>query len=288
MKKVLLINLLLALCLIPLLMSSCSSKNNTSDFASEQIDTTIDSIVEETEEQIPEDNPEEYIELNEDGVAPLDGKYSENCFSYDRGFDQVVNGELELPDRDDLAKWFHIYTKKADERIIKLRQSDTVGIYSDEEKITFIPITSSPQYTLPLNFADSNGDIDKVNKQPEEFGNFSGNYAAGAEIVEVNGEDISKYVNNNCYDFQTNDEYLKCFKLLTCNKDEKLIFGYYIGTKWVETTVQASIEYYKAYYGNSIEIIPEKTKKGYFTVDITSLKKGLYFVKNYKQFIEIV
>ena len=82
--------------------------------------------------------------------------------------------------------------------------------------------------------------------------------------------------------------YLDCYKLLTCNKNEKLVFGYYVGTKWEESTVKASIEYYKAYYGNSIDITPEKTKKGYFTVDITGLKKGLYFVKNYEQFIEIV
>ena len=295
----------LVICLfITLFLIGCNNKQDNT----KKIEETQTTLTEEVTEQ-QEEAESEYIELNEDGVAPLDGDYSKNCQAYDSAYDQVVGNYIETPDTSETDKWFHIFTKSANESIKKLRRSDVAAIYTTDDEIDFYKVTNPPQYTVPLDFEDPMGDLSSVNGYPKNFGTFFEYFSAVGDeqpypfeesgltdpecpIVEVNGEELEEYVNGNCYNFRnvigywTNDN--EGHKILVCKKNEEVTLGGYVGTKWVESKVYASTEYYKVEAGNCTTIKSEKTKNGYFTVDISSLETGIYFVKPYYNFIEIV
>ncbi|MBR2591135.1 MAG: hypothetical protein IKE65_09485 [Clostridia bacterium] len=266
-----------------------SQNNNTKN----AVETSAEEIAQEQKEQSPE-----YIELNEDGVAPLDGKYTANVYIYDSCYDRIDGGYIIPPGYDEDNLWFNIILKNANERIIKLRQNDTAAIYTSEKSITFWKIDSQPKYTVPLSFRDVEKDeVDSITKVPRYFGNnvyvnhqnTENTDVHKLSIDEINGQPMENYIKNSCYDFaQSALTVILAHKLLICKKNEEVVFGGYEGTQWEEATLYADIEFYKVPNDSKFEIEPQKTKNGYFTVDLSKLEPGLYFVETFKNFIEIV
>lgn len=105
-------------------------------------------------------------------------------------------------------------------------------------------------------------------------------------IEEINGSDPNSYLSKMIY--------TEPYYLLNANYGDTYNLSFYEGTDYKTYTVSANVMYF--YFGNEynltkeIKLPVEKTKNGYFIVDISSLSKGMYLFKtdtNNEYFIEI-
>lgn len=289
MKKF--INILSMLAVITLLFSACGSKEPKNESITHS--TTTQPLTTAALQTVPETTEQEddFAPTNKDGVIELQNG---DCRALKPCYDTV-------PD----DKYILVF-KSVNSTIPKIKKDATVGIYNNNyETIDVLPVdVSHPRYTVNLNFYFLNKE--NVHDYPERFllsQNFSAYkgtkdsqyLALTSPITECNGEDLTKFVNQNSEIFYymrgitSHDGY----KLLTAKKDQQFEFGGYVGTQWESITVKADVEYYKvnAYSDDNEKIkkIPvEKTKNGYFTVDFSGLKSGVYYILTYDTFVEIV
>lgn len=287
-KPVLCFSLLL---IIGLLFSACGSSGSSSpnvlypggdgSIAQVGAETTV-----ETESA--------FLTENEDGVIALEQP-------------NVIHCDMRNPLYDAEGKAFIFIWKNADEAIPKVEKNKTIGIYQAYEELEFIPIgDATPMYTVPMNFYpfynDDNGD--GVTESPLYFsggllggvGRPSDNgddiegaldfFLAKTSLLECNGEDLGTFVNANCDVFDA-------FKLLKADKDQEFEFGYYYGTEWKTVTAKACIEYYKVYPSTpneniTITVPTQPTKNGYFSVDVSTMDSGIYYIPTLSIFVELV
>lgn len=234
------------------------------------------------------------VSTNQDGVVEL---------PKDSGFALKYCYDKDIDDK------YVVVFKHVDSIIPKIPQNATIGIYNDLESIDLLPVDiSSPRYTVNLNFYWLYDD--KVADHPGRihYGEWFNNIADKSEInilksfwdndihfTECNNVDFETYVNQNSVIFHYysvfdgSDDY----KLLSAQKNQTFEFGGYKGTQWESFTTKADVEYYSvnAYSDDNVKIKRiqvEKTKNGYFTVDLSALKPGVYYVLEYDAFIELV
>lgn len=286
MKKI------ICLCLSVLLILTICSCSKSKPIEQE---TTL----EESQPQQTEVTQSEYLQKNEDGVVAItetDDFYRERLIdNSDNKYREPKWASLDPSEEDKaLMKEMHlaIVIRDANMPVYKLRQSDTAAVYEDVDRVNFYKIDSQPKYTLPYNFCfGTNVDSkDEIINEPDRFYFIvDDSYEIGFPIEEINGQKINEFVNSN-YEFYTslgNDYYYDYFKIVPLKKGEKVTIGGYIETEWLEKEVFANVEYY-IIDDTPVEIPTEKTKNGYFTVDTSSLEKGLYYIDQFSRVIELV
>lgn len=114
--------------------------------------------------------------------------------------------------------------------------------------------------------------------------------AEDTPITECNGEDLTTYLSKNSSIYYINIFYpmvnIYKYVLLNAQKNDKVTLGGYVGTDWVEVEFPVAVEYYEL---NDVKpVVVNKTKNGYFTVDLTSFSAGIYFVEELETFIELI
>ena len=297
----------LVICLfITLFLIGCNNKQDNI----KKIEETQTTLTEEVTEQ-KEESESEYIELNEDGVAPLEGtEESEPTVLWDCTSDSTYSN-IKNYGTDTV---FHVVVNISKQPIQKLRKSDTAAIYRGVEYVSFYKIISDPVFTVPLNFADfsyNNDDEEnesRVNNRPTVFPvdvvhNEYRERALDIEIEEINGNNINSFVNDNSEIFWQHTEIngveqIYLFKLLNLEKNDELVFGGYtiidgrgVDTNWVEShNYKASTDFYYA-KNESIDIPTTKTKNGYFIINTSELEDGIYYADSISgpgRLIEIV
>ena len=75
--------------------------------------------------------------------------------------------------------------------------------------------------------------------------------------------------------------------LIDAEKDEKFIIGGYKGTEWVEYEFFADVPFWYQDSYEKVTVPVEKTRNGYFTVDLSGLEPGLYYNSTNDRMIEI-
>ena len=287
-KPVLCLSLLL---IIGLLFSACGSSGGSSPntlYSGEDVSITQASAETTTETESV------YLTENEDGIIALEQP-------------DVIHCDMRNPLYDAEGNAFIFIWKNTDEVIPKVEKNKTLGIYQAYEEIEFIPIGDAvPMYTVPMNFypfySDDNGD--GITENPLYFsggqlggvGRPSDNgdgiegawdfFRAKSSLLECNEEDLGAFVNANCDVFDA-------FKLIKADKNQEFEFGYYYGTEWKTLTAKACIEYYKVYPNTADEKITitvptQPTKEGYFSVDVSTMESGVYYIPTMEIFIELV
>lgn len=300
-----LIKLLAVIAAICLLFASCgkSSGNNSSynDFnnqnnsISDESNSTENTIKNnEADDSGKESTIPLKITLDSDGFVPLNSDGVVQLSSYSETADNLVYACSRYGEND---KTFFVLYKHADEHIPKIKINADIGIYENKEEINLYSIKGvAPKYTIPLNFHALSGayvDDESVDVSPEYFHlskyvNFAYNLQA-TDLEECNGEDIKTYVNSRSNIFHETHTPYHEYKLIDAEKNEEFTFGFYKGTAWEEFTVKAIVEYYEVDAAKPPISVPiERTKNGYFKVDFSNLKAGLYYVPTYNSFIELV
>lgn len=251
------------------------SSTSTSTTASTMESTTTESIT------VAEPESNDYINLNEDGVAPL--------MKYSSTGDILCRKALELDNEGNgMGEYVYLLRQVVGMPILKIDTANTIAIYDDYDDLTFIKVDVEPIYVVPLDFGSMTSDF-FATPQSLGGGRVSKEKMNGiGAIDECNGEPLKDFIEKNSC------RYLNCFygadqyRLIVGDKNEIFELGGYVGTKWVTVKVKANIELYTPSIEQSFEIQSKKTKNGYFVIDVSSLEKGIYFIQEYETFIELV
>lgn len=286
------IKLLAVIAAICLLFASCgkSSGNNSSynDFNNQNNSTSDESNSTENN-TLTNDETIDVEKENADGIVEIRKPEHTKCDSRN-------------PLKDASGNPFIFIWKNANEEVPKISKNSKVGIYETYGELDFIPIgTAEPQYTVPMNFIDERDVDDKpdlfsggifygnqgISHYVDNADFDTGNYLkSGNPLEECNGEKLADFVNANCDTFDS-------FKLIKAEKNQKFEFGYYYGTKWETFFVEACVEYYKVYPKTqdekiTITVPTQKTKEGYYSVDLSTMTPGLYYISTFQCFVELV
>lgn len=243
-----------------------------------------------------------YVKKNEDNIIELKS-YTDRCNMFNPCYD-----------KEDSKTGFILVWKNANEEIPKIRKKDKIGIYDTYTEIKIVPLgNAKPSYMVPLNFgSDPVRDVAEFPVNMEDNGihfaypsdniDFDSGelLTPGNPISECNEKDLTYFVNKNSDNFVYDTKgdgwglasYRK-YKVIKGEKNQEFTFGGHVGTDWTEFTSKACIEYYKIYANKNNDKISktvptEKTKDGYFTVDFSNLKSGIYYIVTYDVFIELV
>jgi len=288
MKKFASILALMSLIVSVLYGCGSSDDNYSSDYIEQLENGFFDETRNEYQENEEDDaQPFKYeAEMNDDGVYDLhQGDYtyrvSKNSEDFpDPGSDPLlVFGDSEV-------------------RIAMFNKNDTAAVYSDVDEITFVKITTDISYTPDLNFATLVYGESGYAKDPCEIGN---EYAAvsysqydftNSDEIEINGEDYNQFLDEHTISLGRSGYYFTGpFTIIDAEKGEKITIGGYKETEWIEYDFYADCCFW---YQDSYEQVTapvEKTRNGYFTVDLSGLEPGLYCTvdeHHYGKVIEIV
>lgn len=234
------------------------------------------------------------IEENEDGVVRLN-QYTEtaHCIS---GDGLLFYGQNRFDNKDDK---FYFICKDVEDKIPSINKSETIGIYTAfyDNELTFIPIMDDPRYTVNLNFGDIIGDGSGVYNFPKELirhtfggnGDFasSGLIDPGNPLTECNGKDLTDYINSRSIGFYSLFDGSD-YKILEAERNEKFIFGGYVGTAYKTVDIVADKEFYLAKTNGVFTLPIERTKNGYFTVNLSDVDPGVYYIDEYDTFVRFV
>lgn len=105
----------------------------------------------------------------------------------------------------------------------------------------------------------------------------------GKDVNSLEGESIQEKIANYMHSIGIETPFLEDLPSRITPVSEtptEFTIGYYQGTKWVESTIWVKTEGFDINSNNSIELPIEKTKDGYFYVDISSLNPGKYAIAN--------
>lgn len=311
-KKVIIIivSVFLAIVLIASLGKGKNNKKNNGPINAPVVTETETPSIDDGD--APVENEDD--ESEEDGIVDANGYVIPESEGYIKLANYGLLSSILDPcyDKQGDEVGFILVWKNADKAIPKIKKSSLVGITDTYTEIKVIPIgDNEPQYMVPINFG--NDPVDDVADFPETITGhnlYSGSeyndnvdfqlpeklLSPGNPLTECNGEDLKEFVDKNCDTFvwpidQWNVGYDK-YKVIKGNKDQEYTFGGYVGTEWKEFKSKACIEYYKLYAKEkddklSKHISVEKTKEGYFKVDLSKLDNGIYYVDEYSTFIEI-
>lgn len=292
---------------ITLLLTACfnnsdKSFDNNDDYGETHSDSFIDETDNEENEYKLDGVENGYVIKNEDGIVEL------------KSYTSRSNMLNPCYDTEDSETGFIMVWKNANEIIPKIRKDDKIAIYDTYDEIKVVPVGNAiPLYMVPLNFgSDPVRDVAEfpVNMEangihfayPSDNIDFDSGELLnpGNPLTECNDKDLTSFVNDNSDNFvyNTNGDgwglasYRK-YKVIKGEKNQEFTFGGYVGTDWKEFTSKACIEYYKIYANKngdkiSKSIPTKKTKNGYFTVDFSKFKSGVYYISTYNVFVELV
>ncbi len=248
-----------------------------------------------------------FAQPNEDGIIPLK-KYSTWCQNDGKRhvrLEQAIDHHefYSIP----IENQCELFFRDGNEPIIKIRKSDTIGFYDTTEKLNFVCITDEPNYSPMLGiFRGSDMCIDNLIGSDD----FSYDYVFSwdyeyydvgimdrKDITDCNNQDLTEFTNNNSTKYYRERDHLtdgwKGEALLNAEKDQEFTFGYYQNNQFLTFTVKATGIYYEENYGEhggdlNIVITPERTGNGYYSVNLSSLESGIYYIRELETFIELV
>lgn len=105
----------------------------------------------------------------------------------------------------------------------------------------------------------------------------------GIDVNSLEGGSIRDKIVNYMHSIGIETPFLKTLSSSITPVSEAPVefsIGYYRGTKWCEETIEVDTEGFDFDSNNPIELPVEKTKDGYFYVNISSLSSGKYAVAN--------
>lgn len=287
MKRIIALFFMLMFCVS---FYGCSSGSSSYRQAAPDFEYDNQEIDEEQDFEYDQIELPEYIEKNEDGVIPLEDL--ENA-DIDWLFHCRYGYKYE-DDRFDEEDDCSVIVKFSQENPQKINQSDTLAVYEAINEVDFYKITNGPIYTMPWHFGryNSYNDESEVSSSVCKFPPSRSEKAFDMEIEEINDTNYADFVNNNSITFSyykniNLERWSHFIKILDLNKNQEIKLGGYVGTQWVEQTYSETIECYLMEY-NPIEVSTSKTKNGYFTIDISSLDQGLYYIPHFHRIVEIV
>ncbi len=202
--------------------------------------------------------------------------------------------------------------KNTNESIPKLNKKDKVGIYKTLDEVELIRVDEKPNYTVAMNFIKGDGypkafqddgfgsnNISGITNAHNNIDFDVGNIAHnGNPITECNEKELNEFIDANCDLFFYHEPTFgyhsdKGYKLLNAKKNEKFVFGGYVGTSYESFEAKATVEYYKILdvaNGNETAFYApvNKTKNGYFEVDLSEVEPGIYFATDFYQFVELI
>lgn len=326
-KKELIIDIICAVVIVIVVIAAivASKSSNTDDNYYDDSDDTVfnDDFV---DEQFNDDSLDEndMQDSNDDEFwdDPVDG--NEIVDSVDEQIDNNDNNEadeemIELRNSDayfingvcneygqkNSEDFFGLAFMNINDNIQLLDRSKTIAIYTAYDSVRFVPVISEAKYTVGYDFEDGidydtdhvkvsdfpsiiTGGISGIQGQRSPYSSygFSELIRPGNPIQECNGMALEDFMAENSKEYFSSgySYYPKLY--IVAKPNETFTFGGYIGTEWVEEELKADVEYYEI--DGAITIVPEKTKKGYFTLDCSGFDTGLYYVIEFDTFVEIV
>lgn len=293
MKKI--VSVLILMSLIASALYGCGSSGDdySSDYPAEYEDEVYEENYNEYQEdetpEVPEENAEDdtqsltyKAELNEDGVYNL-LQNNNDCSVY------KVNYISD--DRTEYDEGGHLFVyANSGSTIPVFSKSEPTAIYFDADEITFIKITSDIHYAPDVNFADSiyNNMLyyDVAPRKISGLGVYLYNFSNSDEI-EINGENYDEFLDKRTVKLKEDYYVNNFFVLIDAEKGEEFNIGGYNGTAWNEYTFYADVPFWYQDTYEKVTVPVEKTRNGYFTVDLSTLESGTYVNLTNKQLIEI-
>ena len=293
MKKFASILALMSLIVSALYGCGSSDDNYSSDYIEQLENGFFDETGNEYQEDetpgVPEENEEDetqsfkyMAEKNEDGVYDLlQGDYGWDSYS-----EYKVRYMLDDRSGYDEGGHFFVYGS-SDVRIPIFGKNESVAIYTDVDELTFIKITSDTHYAPDIRFKKYDGfEYDKAPRRIDGLGTWHYNFNDSDEI-EINGENYDDFLDKYAVSLREDYYVSNYFALIDAEKGEKFTIGGYEGTKWVEYDFYADVPFWYQDTYEKVTVPVEKTRNGYFTVDLSGLESGLYYNLTNKQMIEI-
>lgn len=284
MKKFVSLLALASLMLSALYGCGSSGDDYSSDYPAEYGDEVYDENNNEYQEdetpEASEENAEDdtqsltyEAELNEDGVYDLlQGDYDWSAYHRYK-----VRYMLDDKSGYDEGGHFFVYGN-SDVRIPVFSKNETVAIYTDVDELAFIKITSDIHYAPDLDLADEFDGLgyEKAPYGISGLGKWRYNFCNSDEI-EINGEDYDEFLGKHTINLRADYYGTNYFALIDAEKGEKFTIGGYEGTKWVEYDFYADVPFWYQDTYEKVTVPVEKTRNGYFTVDLSGLETGLYY-----------
>ncbi len=271
----------------PSSIESNVTDNSTSPSVTEQ--TTVSSV-----EPIPE-----YLSPNKDGVIPL-GHYTDAASLGLCKTQLYPKDEEHLFTLEPFTEGDPYYTivKSAHTSIPKVDRKNTIAIYGENyDSLSMIPIGDISYYTFNLNFADSESLTPnltsffkhpiRLSRQLKESVLWKNGLADTVPIEECNGVPIIDFVQSNSESF-VQSEQEQYYTLIKAQGGKNYEFGGYTGTTWISNTITPDLELYKVPQDAGVVLQTNKTKNGYFTVDCSNLKPGIYYISAYNTMLQFV
>ena len=215
-------------------------------------------------------------EKNEDDVYDLmQGETNDSLYK----FKKVRYALTDRSGYDDGGHIF-IYSFSSDARIPVFSKNEPIAIYYDADQLTLIKITSEVQYAPDINFANPifNG-LSYYNRAPYSINGLGmPRYnLSDSEEIEINGENYDEYLLEKSVILAQEGYSPAYFSIVSAEKDEVFSIGGYHGTEWTEYEFYADIPFWVQDSYEVITVPVEKTKNGYFTVDLSGLEAGTYY-----------
>ncbi|MCQ2483934.1 MAG: hypothetical protein MJ168_01225 [Clostridia bacterium] len=228
--------------------------------------------------------------INQDGVYDLGSFGSWRCLDavfYESDYDATSAINLKKENK----KYF-VYSS-IDHKIGSFNKNSTTAIYSDFQEINLIKITDNKSYTYDINFTITSGYNCSKYQVTECVEPISGGYPLfnflDSDEIEINNEDYEKYVKKNSFCFVNYQFSLiyDGYMILKSQKGDRIEVGGYHGINWDTYEFQADTQYYIVNDKDKVTIPTQKTRNGYFTVDLSNLENGLYYYKELDAIINI-
>ncbi len=165
-----------------------------------------------------------------------------------------------------------------------------VAIYFDADELNFIKITSDTHYAPDLNLADYNDGLGfckspfKIHFSAGGMNNSQYDFKNSDEI-EINGEDYETFLNKRAVNFKQG--WSSYYAFIEATAGEKFTIGGYKEAEWVEYDFYADVPFWYQDTYEKVTVPVEKTRNGYFTVDLSGFEPGLYYNVDKGQMLKI-
>ena len=212
---------------------------------------------------------------NEDGVYDLfqEDEYGVQHYYYENKVSELVDIDNGCVSCNKL-----LINGTSDSRIAVFNKNDTMAIYIDRDELEFIKITSDIKYAPNLNFDYDlfEGVItyDKAPRRIDGLGTWLYNFYQSDEI-EMNGEDYKEFLDKHAINMRTGS--VEHISLIDGKKGEKFVVAGYYGTSWEACEFYADVPFWIIDSYEKLTVPIEKTRNGYFIVDLSGVEPGVYY-----------
>lgn len=259
-------------------------------------DTDQEDSSESFEENLSDESSEEEPSEESDSSYTLDDISGyDGCFRYNPSSGEVVPlSDNYMHDR--VIRWVsgHENTSSSNNTYLWWPQYDEEPVsFNREDGDTFILTGDAMSHEVKQH-----DDVWKVKKvefigygNPDMIGNLGlemtededGN--SDDEIEDISGKDISVLK----YESPLEGSTIVTSIIVSQTKDEPCKISYYDGTQYEEVSIALCFPYFYDFRNDAdtIDLPVERTKDGYFTVDISSLEPGIYATDSYDYFFQV-